>query len=50
MNNSCFGEMTFNTGWKTTTDIILFGKSIRIIVKAKAKVKTKAKSTPKKRK
>ena len=36
MNNSCFGEMTFNTGWKTTTDIILFGKSISIIVKAKA--------------
>lgn len=36
MNNSCFGEMTFNTGWKATTDIILFGKSISIIVKAKA--------------
>lgn len=36
MNNSCFGEMTFNTGWKATTEIILFGKSISIIVKAKA--------------
>ena len=36
MNNSCFGEMTFNTGWKATTDILLFGKSISIIVKAKA--------------
>ena len=28
--------MTFNTGWKATTDIILFGKSISITVKAKA--------------
>lgn len=36
MNNSYFGEMTFNTGWKATTDITLFGKSISIIVKAKA--------------
>ncbi|MHC1685928.1 MAG: hypothetical protein AB6733_23860 [Clostridiaceae bacterium] len=36
MNNSYFGEMIFNTGWKATTDILLFGKSISIIVKAKA--------------
>ena len=36
MKNSCFGEMIFNTGWKATTDVILFGKSTSIIVKAKA--------------
>ncbi len=36
MNNSCFGEMIFNTGWKATTEIILFDRSISIIVKAKA--------------
>lgn len=36
MNNSIFGEMTFNIGWKAATDVILFGRSISIIVKAKA--------------
>ena len=36
MNNSIFGEMTFNIGWKAAIDIILFGRSISIIVKAKA--------------
>ena len=28
--------MTFNTGWKTSTSILLFGKSTNITVKAKA--------------
>lgn len=28
--------MTFSTGWKTATEILLFGRSISIIVKAKA--------------
>ena len=36
MKNLCFGEMILNTGWKATTDVILFGKSTSIIVKAKA--------------
>lgn len=36
MKNSCFGEMVFNTGWKATTDVMLFGKLTNIIVKAKA--------------
>ena len=36
MKTSVFGEMTFNTGWKSSTNIILFGKLINIVVKAKA--------------
>lgn len=36
MINSIFGEMTFNTGWKTSINVVLFGKSINVIVKAKA--------------
>lgn len=36
MNNTTFGELTFNIGWKTKTDITLFSKSYNIVVKAKA--------------
>ena len=36
MKNSVFGEMTFNTGWKASTNIVLFGKLTSITVKAKA--------------
>lgn len=36
MNNSIFGEMIFNTGWKAATEITLFGKTASITVKAKA--------------
>lgn len=36
MNNSYFGEMSFNIGWKATTEIILFGRLTSIIVKVKA--------------
>jgi len=36
MNNSVFGELIFNTGWKTNTDISLFGNDYNITVKAKA--------------
>ncbi len=36
MNNSIFGEFTFDTGWKTKISIVLFGQSCEIVVKAKA--------------
>lgn len=36
MNNSVFGEIVFNTGWKTKSDIVFFGNSYSIVVKAKA--------------
>ena len=36
MNNSVFGELVFNTGWKTKTSIHLFGNNYDVIVKAKA--------------
>lgn len=36
MKSSVFGEMTFNTGWKAMMNILLFGKSKNITVKAKA--------------
>lgn len=36
MNNKIFGELTFNTGWKTTTDISLYGTNYTVVVKAKA--------------
>ena len=36
MNNKTFGELTFNTGWKTKTDISLYGNSYNVVVKAKA--------------
>jgi hypothetical protein len=36
MKNEVFGELTFNTGWKTKTDITLFGNKLEVVVKAKA--------------
>ena len=36
MNNSAFGEIIFNTGWKTNADITLFGNDYSVIVKVKA--------------
>lgn len=36
MKNIVFGEMTFNTGWKSLVNIKLFDKSTKITVKAKA--------------
>ena len=36
MNNSVFGNVQFNTGWKTRTYINLYGDEHNIIVKAKA--------------
>jgi hypothetical protein len=36
MKNVIFGELTFNTGWKTKTEITLFGKNYNVAVKAKA--------------
>lgn len=36
MNNKTFGELTFNTGWKTKTDILLYGTNYNVVVKAKA--------------
>lgn len=36
MNNAVFGDLTFNTGWKTKTDIVLFDKTHRVVVKVKA--------------
>ncbi|MDR0869022.1 MAG: hypothetical protein LBP75_11230 [Planctomycetota bacterium] len=36
MNNSVFGELTFNTGWKTEAEISLFGNNYVVTVKAKA--------------
>lgn len=36
MNNAVFGELVFNTGWKTKSDIVFFGKNYNIVVKAKA--------------
>ena len=36
MRNSVFGELVFNTGWKTKAEIVLFSKNYSIVVKAKA--------------
>jgi len=36
MNNKTFGELTFNTGWKTKTDIYFYGTNYNVVVKAKA--------------
>lgn len=36
MNSTAFGELTFNTGWKTETSITLFDNTYNIVVKAKA--------------
>ncbi|MDR0863269.1 MAG: hypothetical protein LBN30_10985 [Oscillospiraceae bacterium] len=40
MNNSIFGELVFNTGWKAKTDISLFGNTYAITIKAKAYFET----------
>lgn len=36
MNNSVFGELVFNIGWKASADISLLNKDYNVIVKAKA--------------
>lgn len=36
MKNIIFGEMVFNTGWKSLVDIELFDKTTKVTVKAKA--------------
>ena len=36
MNNITFGELTFNTGWKTKTNISLYGTNYNVVVKVKA--------------
>lgn len=36
MNNKIFGELMFNIGWKTKTDISLYGTTYNVVVKAKA--------------
>jgi hypothetical protein len=36
MNNEIFGELIFNTGWKTKAKITLFNKEYEVVVKAKA--------------
>lgn len=36
MNNSVFGELVFNIGWKTKTEITLFNNNYNATVKASA--------------
>jgi hypothetical protein len=36
MKNSVFGELVFNTGWKTNKDVQIFGRIYSITIKAKA--------------
>ena len=36
MNNTVFGNVVFNTGWKTNIDVTIFGQTHNIVVKAKA--------------
>ncbi|HHO0758731.1 TPA: hypothetical protein ACRTM4_000992 [Aeromonas hydrophila] len=36
INNAIFGELTFNTGWKSKTVISLFGVDYDVVVKIKA--------------
>lgn len=36
MINSIFGNLHFNTGWKTEIEIVLFGKTHRITLKARS--------------
>ena len=36
MNNAVFGNLIFNTGWKTETDVTLFDKTYKVVVKVKA--------------
>ncbi|MDR1320693.1 MAG: hypothetical protein LBK56_04615 [Gracilibacteraceae bacterium] len=36
MKNSVYGELIFNTGWKTAVDMPMFGKIVNVTVKLKA--------------
>jgi len=36
MHNATFGELSFSTGWKTKTELSLFGASYDVVVKVKA--------------
>ncbi|MFE8697682.1 DUF6985 domain-containing protein [Cytobacillus sp. FJAT-53684] len=36
MKNQVFGELIFDTGWKAKTVLVLFDKTVDIMVKAKA--------------
>lgn len=36
MMNSVFGDLHFSTGWKTETEMELFGKTYSVIIKARA--------------
>jgi len=36
MKNPIFGDVKFDTGWKTKMDICLFGKSYAVVVKARS--------------
>lgn len=40
MISSIFGDLYFSTGWKTDTEVILFGKIYRITIKARAYYET----------
>ncbi|NCD09339.1 MAG: hypothetical protein EOL98_07925 [Negativicutes bacterium] len=40
MKNTAFGELIFNTGWKTKTTICLHERKFNIVVKAKAYYET----------
>ena len=40
MIHSVFGDLYFNTGWKTDIEIVLFGKARRITVKARSYAET----------
>ncbi|WNS41532.1 hypothetical protein [Paenibacillus sp. MMS20-IR301] len=36
MNSPVFGELIFNVGWKTETEIVLFDNNYKVIIKAAA--------------
>ncbi len=36
MNNTVFGEFKFDTGWKKEIELVIFDKTYKVIVKAKA--------------
>lgn len=40
MLSSIFGDLAFDTGWKTKRDITIFSKHYNIVVKAKAYYET----------
>lgn len=40
MIQSVLGNLYFNTGWKTNSEIVLFGNSYRVTVKARAYFET----------